>query len=214
MTTEATESTQAEPKPSEKAAQVPAAAQAKPNESQTGSEPDWLPKRLEQASRSAANAVLSSLGFENEEAAKAALAELKTLRESQMSEQERIQARLAELEPAATKAATLEQTVKTFAERAVASLTESQRDAVQRLTGGEPSKVLDAIEALRPTWQAQGTTASTAAPAEPKSTTASAGPPDTGTSSEPDIRSTFKESKNPFRRASIVSQYAPQLIDR
>lgn len=51
--------------------------------------PPWLPERLERAQRIAVEDLLKTLGFENTETLTTALGEFKTLRETQMTEQER-----------------------------------------------------------------------------------------------------------------------------
>src|SRR6478752_580278 len=109
----------------------------------------WLKGRLEQAKKSGEKELLKSLGVEKPEDVKAALDRLKTIDAEKLTADERTAAKLKELEPQAARAATLETTVKGYAEKEFGELTDEQKAAVTRLAGEDPAKVLDTIATLR-----------------------------------------------------------------
>jgi len=119
---------------------------------------NWLKGRLDQAKKSGQKELLKSLGVEKPEDVKAALDRLKVLDEEKLTTEQKTAAKLAELEPKASRAAALEATVKGYADRELAGLSELQRAAVTNLAGEDPERVLKTIESLRPTWGASGAT--------------------------------------------------------
>jgi TolA-binding protein len=184
--------------------------------------PRWLSKRLEQAQRASQEQMLKSLGLSSLDEAQASLAELAKMREERLTEQERNELRLKELEGQASRAKTLEETVASYAEREFSVLTEAQQAAVAAIAGADPSLRLRTIESLRPTWGPSKPTAETTAetteaeaPKLPKSSTSSkGGPPDQGNLSPPDIRAEFEAARktNPFRAARIARDHASELM--
>lgn len=210
------------PEPEVTAPAEPAAEQIVADANPEPAEPAWLPSRLEQAKSSAKKAVLSELGFDDTGSLKEALDELKSFREASLTEKERLESRLSELTPAAERAAALENTVKSYAERELASLSQAQREAVDKLSGGDPSKVLGAIEVLKPTWvvaapPAEPAPVVDAEPAKkPETTSAPKGPPDGGTTSSVDIKAEFMRNRsadgNPFKAARIVAEHGGKAL--
>lgn len=152
-------------------AQTSAAAQpsAQPKVEMT---PEKLRERLEEertkaaakAKQEAESAFLKALGVTNVDEAKAKIEAQKKLEEEKLSELQRRDKAIEDLKPKAERAATLEQVVKRQADAALASLTDVQRAAVQRLAGDDPVKVWDAIEVLAPTWAKAETAAPAATP--------------------------------------------------
>jgi hypothetical protein len=136
------------------------------------SEPDWLPKRLEQAKRSATDEALKALGVESFDAAKAAIAKAKQLEESQKSEQQKLNERIAALEPEAKKAAEFAAVIAKHADVELAKLTDEQRAAVLAIAGDDKTRALATVEALRPTWVKAAVSAP--APPPPPANTAAA----------------------------------------
>jgi len=145
-------------------------------EVQATGEPKWLPDRLERERRK----ILRELGADNVSDVKTALSELKDRRSQELTQLERLQARNAELESAATQRDSLAEMVENQAHGAMARLNEEQRAAVLAVAGEDPQKRLAAIAALKPTW-AKNETAMvpapvTTAPTEPAPTASSAAP--------------------------------------
>lgn len=132
-------------------------AQAAPAAAPTAStpeaekDPNWLPARLERERRS----LLKQLGVEDVGSAQAALDELKKRRDAEKTETDRLRGQLAELESKAKRAAELETVIAARADVELKSLTDAQREAVMKLAGEDPSRLLSAIDALRPTWATQ-----------------------------------------------------------
>ncbi len=160
----------------------------------------WLKGRLEQASKSGASSLLKSLGFANEAEAKAAIEAGKKAQESALSEQERIAKRLGEIEPLATRAGTLETALRGYAERELGALNEAQKTAVTAVAGDDPSRVLQVIEQLKPTW---GTSQVPATPVPATTSPPPAAPPGTSAGSPPDHKAVHQRllETNPIAAA-------------
>lgn len=168
-------------------------------------EPKWLNPRLEQAKSSATKELLEELGASDLEQAKLIISEAQKIRESQMSDQEKQATRLATLEKEAEKVTSLQNTVKTIADSQLAALSEAQRSAVSEIAGSDPSGVISAINALRPTWAQAAPVKVEKAP----DTVAGGGPPDSGGTSEPDLSAQLAhlQETNPFAAARLVQQH-------
>lgn len=133
---------------------------------------NWLKGRLDQAKKSGQKELLKSLGVDKPEDVKAALDRLKVLDEEKLTTEQKTAAKLAELEPKASRAVALEATVKAYADKELAGLSELQRAAVTNLAGEDPERVLKTIESLRPTW---GASAGAAGAVETSGSTGSTG---------------------------------------
>lgn len=172
----------------------PAAQQAQAAQADSAEDPKWLGARLDRERKS----VLKQLGVDNVEDAKLAIDELRKRRDSEKTETERLRAELDEAKKVAAKAKDLESVVALQAETAVASLSESQREAVLKLAGDDPTHVLRAIEALRPTWAEQKQTAQAAQAAQaaqkqaPLSTSSATPSPTPGASEAESITATYE----------------------
>lgn len=195
---------------------VSPAPSAEPVKAQGSSDPDWLPKRLEQAKSSAQSELLKALGVESIDLLKENLSAFQKLQDEQLSEKERAEKRLQELEPQAQRAAELEQSLSGYAEKELARLSEDQAAAVKDLAGNDPAKILTTIQKLSPTWKAAAPAAPAPATATPppSTTAAPAGPPDEGNQSKPDVRAEFARAKtaNPFHAADIARAHASELL--
>lgn len=199
----------ASPAPQKPPAAAPQEPAAPPAAQPPGEEPGWLKPRLEQAQRAAQADLLKSLGAEKPEDLAAKLKRLDELETASLTEQERIQKQLADLTPRAQRAESLEATVKQYATRELAGLTEAQQNAVKVLAGEDPSRVLTAIEQLKPTWVA------TPAPAAPPANTAPpAAAPAAATGSPVDHKAEFERLKqtNPFEAARYRIEHAQHLV--
>src|SRR6185369_11941828 len=98
--------------------------------------------------------ILSELGVEKVDDAKAAIAELKKIRDSEKTETERLRAENDTLRQQYQKMTALEAVVSVRAKSELTSLSDAQREAVLSLAGEDSSAQLKAIETLRPTWTA------------------------------------------------------------
>lgn len=199
------------------AGQQPASAsattpQATPPAKPQEPDPKWLSPRLEQAQRSAQAELLKRFGAEKPEDIESRLKRLEELEAASLSEKERLEKALADLTPKATRAATLEQTVKAYADRELSALNDAQRSAVQALAGDDPARILTAIEQLKPTWQA---VPAVPAPAQPVTTSPPAGaPPAAGGTSPIDHKAEFArlQKENPFEAARYRIEHAKHLV--
>lgn len=129
-----------------------AASEPKPEPKPDDKEPNWLNGRLEQAKRSARSEMLSELGIDDPEKLKAIVKRAAELEESSKSEIEKLTDKLSKLSPQAKKAEELSERLGRYADAELSKLTENQRAAVEAIAGGDKSRVLETIEALRPTW--------------------------------------------------------------
>ena len=125
---------------------------------------------------------------------------------SQLSEQERLQNKLAELEAIAARSVEQEKTIESIAAEQLSQLSESQRNAVIQLSGDNHSKVISTIAAFRPTWATEPQTTQP----EPVTTDTApvGGPPDTGSPSEPDKQQQYQRlnETNPFAAAQFIDR--------
>lgn len=133
--------------------------------------PPWLNERLERERKTAAKeaeasvrkAMLAELGFDDPEVAKKLAADAKKRAEDQKTLEQRVAERDATLKAKEDRNRELEESVKSYADMQLASLTEQQKAAVLAVAGTDPPRQLKMIEALRPTW----IVAAPAAPAAP-----------------------------------------------
>jgi hypothetical protein len=130
-------------------------------------EPAWLPGRLDQAKRSARAEILSELGIDDPKAGKEAIAAYRAEQEAKKSELQRAVERAAALESAAKERDTYRARVEAMTSQTLATLTPEQRNVVERLSGGDPLKMADTIDMLRPTWAQSSTPIAPITPAAP-----------------------------------------------
>lgn len=114
---------------------------------------DELKRRLDETRTKAASEaradLLKSLGIADETALKGIVDNHKKLEDEKRTDLEKRDARIKDLEPKAIRADALEAVVKRQVETGLASLNETQREAVKRLAGDDPLKQLDAIEVFK-----------------------------------------------------------------
>jgi hypothetical protein len=142
---------------------------------------DGLDARMADVRKAERAALLKSLGFESEAAAKRALEDAKKAELEKLSEAERLAAKIKELEPAAARAALLEERLKAQAEARLAALPEKAREIITRRAGDDVEKRLELIELLAESGALAGATQPAQAQAQPAaqpiSTSAPAGAP-------------------------------------
>lgn len=124
----------------------------KPDAKQDDKDPSWLNGRLEQAKRSAQREMLAELGIDDPEKLKAIVKKASELEESSKSEIEKLTDKLSKLSPQAKRAEELSERLSKYADAELSKLTENQRAAVEAIAGEDKTRVLETIEALRPTW--------------------------------------------------------------
>lgn len=163
-----------------KATTPPAATavpQATPSAADADKDPQWLGARLERERQK----MLKDLGVESVDDAKKAIADLNAKREAEKTAAEKASAAEAALKSERSRADEMAKTLGTYAKSKLASLTETQRNAVIAIAGEDASKQLSAIETLSPTWAAPAPATKVAdtapAPGAPKDNTA-VSPPD------------------------------------
>lgn len=96
---------------------------------------DQLAARLDETRSSARTSVLKEFGFESVADGKKALAALKSFQESQMSEQEKLAAKLKDTETLAARGSTYEKLFKGLVDEQFASLPEAARKAIEEQAG-------------------------------------------------------------------------------
>ncbi len=176
-----------------------------------------LKARLERERDTERKRMLAELGVEKSEDAKQALSDWKAKRDADKSELQRVIEKSQAFEKDANRAVALEAIIKDRVKIELELLTESQRQAVERLGAGDPGKTLAAIDALKPTWpnREPEKTAGTdkpndkTAPKVPPVTTATTKPaPGEAKTSETDITTTYEELKktNPFQAATFLNE--------
>lgn len=136
---------------------------------------EQLKARLDETRSSASAAatakVLKELGLGDDLAtAQKATKAFRDAEAAKLSESERANARIKELEPLEGKHKALLAVVEKQAAAGLAALNDVQRAAVQALAGDDPAAQLNAIVALAPTWVAAAP-ATAAAPIIPPATT-------------------------------------------
>lgn len=109
---------------------------------------EQLKQRLDESKASGTKAVLKSLGFESEDAAKAALKTLKDLQTAQLTDAEKRDARIKELEPLATRATALEGTLAKLVEGQFSRLSEAAQKAIDAVAQGNAEKRLELMTVL------------------------------------------------------------------
>lgn len=168
----------------------------------------WLASRLGRER----NKLVKQLGLESLDEAKALLDEAKRLKAERLSETERMQARIKELESLAKDAEELRGSVAVQAKEAMSALTQAQREAVEDLAGESPSKQLKAIAKLRPTWAA-----SAPAPLPPPASTApatSSAPAPTASHSENHLATWERlKSIHPIAAAYYLDQHQIEISE-
>lgn len=198
---------------------VPPAAPDKPRVQADELPPAALKARLEAEAERTRRAVLAELGVSDTKDAKAALAELKKRQDAERTEQERLTARVAELEAQSTKAASYAAVIAGRAAAELAALPEKTRSYVTAEAGDDAAKQLATIDRLRSTGLlTEAPVAPAVAPTAPASAPSTAprpgAPPEAGTVQSSSERETFEKLRetNPFRAAYYAQANAGKLF--
>lgn len=153
---------------------------------------DAFDERLSKAGESATRKLLKELGFDKPEDAKEALKTLKSLQDGQKTEKERLEGRIKELEPKATRADVLAKRFEALVASEFDKLPENVRNAIDKVADGDAEKRWEQIDVFRAAGLLGGAPAgqpSSTAPA-PKTTAPAGGPAPAPASGGP---SKFKE---------------------
>jgi len=159
-------------------------------------DPNWLPGRLEQHTRS----LLKELGVTNVDEIKAAVKAAQDAALAKKTAEERAALAATELTTLKAQADAYAATIKARAEREFAALTPEQQSAVKSLAGEDFAAQLRTIDAFAPTWSKPAAPAApAAAPIAAPATTAPANPgPAPGTpGAQPNHRATWEAMNNP-----------------
>lgn len=153
---------------------------------------DALKERLTEASTAATRAMLKGLGFESEEAAKSAIKKLSDLETANLSEKEKLEKRIKELEPLAARTSSVDGMLKSLVDTQFNELPESVRKAIDATANGDPDKRLNLIGIFRasgllsqsPAAPAPAAPPTAPPPAAPASVTPSPAPAPSGTATK------------------------------
>jgi hypothetical protein len=177
-------------------AEQPEQAQ-KTEQQKTSDEPTWLPKRLEEAKRSAQRALLEQYGVRDPKELESKLAKLAELETASLTDQERAQKEREELQAKASAGERYKTSFTALVDREFQRLTESQREVIDRQAGGDPER----------RWQLMELAAAFAAPAQPGQQRPNA------TTTKPDAERAPAPvpSKTPFDTWTEMRAHSPQL---
>lgn len=213
----------------------PAATEPKPQVKADDLPPEALKARLESAKDAARREMLAELGVTDTKNAKEALAELKRRQDAEKTEQERLAARVAELEGKAAKADHATQVAARRAAAELSNLSDAQRAYVTKAAGDDPLKQLETIDTLRETGllatapaapaaapptpgAAPAATPTVAAPA-PTSTAPAPNAPPQGSVSQLDHKAIYaglntpgSPTYNPFAAAAYLGRFQQQIF--
>lgn len=177
---------------------------------------EQLRDRLAEEREKARKSLLTELGFEKIDDAKAVVTSAKAKADAEKTETERLTGRVKQLEPLETEVATLREAVAAQAKDAMSALTDAQRAAVAAVAGDSAAAQIKTIAALRPTW---ATPAAVTAPAAavvvaPATTTSpNAAPAPASTSSPTDHKAAYEslKTKNPIAAAQYLARHKLEI---
>lgn len=112
---------------------------------------EQLTARLREAEASGASKLLKELGHDKADTVREALAKLRTAETDKLSEKEKLEARIKELEPGAKRGDLLAAVV----EEQLQALPEAVRTTIEASAGSDPEKRLDALRLYRSMRSAQ-----------------------------------------------------------
>lgn len=180
--------------------------------------PPWLDERLKRAESAAQAALLKSLGVDDPEAAKQAIAAAKAAADAKKTAEERAAELDAKLRGSLTESEKQSAIIKEHASRMLMALPAGRQKAITDFAGDNPGEQLRAIHAFAPTWAKEDTAADAkaaeaaalaaaeAAKSAPPATTAPApnAPAGTTPGSPPDPQALYAaaRARNPFAAAA------------
>lgn len=188
--------------------------------------PDALKARLEAEAEKTRRAVLAELGVTDTKDAKAALDELKKRRDAEKTEQERLTARVAELEAQAARAGALSTIIAGRAASELGALSDKTRAYVTAEAGDDPARQLATIDRMRasglldaapvapPAAPAPAPPATPAAPAVRDTLPSRGAPADAATGATVDHRAEWERLQkiNPIAAAAYGNRYAADVF--
>lgn len=130
-------------------------------------EPGWLKGRIERAAAAERKKLLESLGVASEDDIKAAVKAVKDQEDAKKSLEQKALETAQALDLERKRVAEYQTALRGVADAELARLTEAQRAAVQSVAGDDPTRVLNTLRALSPTWAAPPPSAPAAPPAAP-----------------------------------------------
>ena len=140
-----------------------AAPKAADSEAEPSTDPRWLATQLEQAKRQ----WLKELGAESPEEIRRQLTEAKSRDDATKSEVQKLTERVSKIGDLEKQRDALAETLGAFAKDQMKTLTPEQRSAVKVIAGDDPSKQIETIRALGPTWTSAAPKPQEGAPAAP-----------------------------------------------
>lgn len=155
-----------EPNPGAEPPAVPPAAPAPPAPVVAKVEltSEQLTQRLTESGASASKRLLKSLGFESEDAAKAALGKLKDLETASLTEKEKLERQIADLTPKVQRGDAAHARLSALVDAQFKALPEAVQAAIDATAKGDPDKRLDAMAIVA---AAQGAAPPASAPPKP-----------------------------------------------
>ncbi len=170
-------------------------------------EPNWLPERIAQAKKNAAEEerakVLAELGVANPEEAKTAIAAAKAAADAEKSAETRAAELKAKFDGASATVVAQNAIIAEMAGRQMGVLTAEQSTAVKAIAGDDPGAQMKTIAALQPTWAKPAPAAPPAGAAPVVDTAPGRAAPSGAGGSPPDQRATYDQlqKQNPFAAA-------------
>lgn len=137
---------------------------------------DAFKARLDETAAKGQAKLLKKYGFEKETDLEAALAAAKALQAEKLTETEKRDARIKELEPQALKATQLEQRFAAMINEQFSALPESVQTAIDKTANGDASKRDEAMSMLRASGLLNAAPAAVAAPVQPAPKTVAPAP--------------------------------------
>lgn len=175
---------------------------------------DALAQRLTRARETERKELLASLGVDDLEKAKAAIAAANKAENDQKSAETRLAETTTQLSTIKTEAEHLKAVATEWAARQMMGLSPEQQAAVKSIAGDDPAAQLKTITALAPTWAAKG------APVAPAATTPAGGTapaptaPTSVTTSPTDHKAVHAalQASNPFAAANYAMQHLTEVF--
>lgn len=112
------------------------------------SDPAWLPARLQRAEEAARKKLLADMGIDDPLKAKQLIADAIQRHQDEMTEVQKAQARIAELEPLAQQAERIKQALEATVQKRIEALPEDWRDAVPAFS--DPVQTLEWLDKVAP----------------------------------------------------------------
>lgn len=137
---------------------------------------DAFKARLDETAAKGQAKLLKKYGFEKETDLEAALAAAKALQAEKLTETEKRDARIKELEPQAAKATVLEQRFAAMIDEQFRALPESVQTAIDKTANGDASKRDEAMSMLRASGLLNAAPVTAAAPVQPAPKTVAPSP--------------------------------------